>query len=480
VPLRVFDLLWSRRRYDEPIEIEVQSSHGWSVAMELLPDSTEQILVRPRKDLDTGTARSASLRTVFVPPMTGLATEEPLYANREFLDLRLSQARPGEVLRNILHEAGQDAQAWDALRISIKRLFGYEILPPDARGAHILAEYRIDDGPRLDIASAGSGFQQVLMLLAYLNTRPGSVLLLDEPDAHLHVILQDAIYSELRAVAASKGSQLVVSTHSEVVINSVDPDELCVVLHEPRMLADTAERQRLIKSLGILSNTDVMLAIEVPGVLYVEDYTDLDILRAWATTLGHKALPLLTTRLLWRKTVSEPREGASGVSSRDHYEALRLVRADLPGLEILDRDGNERLPETEIVGQGLQRVRWKRYEIESYLVHPLALERFVSIQMGGEERSREARQDLRTAFTQLFSGLTLDFERDPLHPPPLVETFLTSRKARTDVLPPLLSAAGLPGFPYTRYHEIAAAMAADEIHPEAIEKLDMIATAFNR
>ena len=36
------------------------------------------------------------------------------------------------------------------------------------------------------------------MLLTFLNTRPGSVLLLDEPDAHLHVILQDAIYGELR------------------------------------------------------------------------------------------------------------------------------------------------------------------------------------------------------------------------------------------------------------------------------------------
>ena len=30
------------------------------------------------------------------------------------------------------------------------------------------------------------------MLLAFLNTRQGAVLLLDEPDAHLHVILQDA------------------------------------------------------------------------------------------------------------------------------------------------------------------------------------------------------------------------------------------------------------------------------------------------
>ena len=56
----------------------------------------------------------------------------------------------------------------DAIR---SRLFGYELLPPTPRGAHILAEYQASPvGPRLDIASAGSGFQQVLMLLA-ISTR---------------------------------------------------------------------------------------------------------------------------------------------------------------------------------------------------------------------------------------------------------------------------------------------------------------------
>lgn len=250
VPLRTFDLLWRDRSYAEPMEIEVQSTQGWTITMEFLPNSTEQIMVRPRKDVETLTARTVSLPTVFIPPMTGLATEEPLYANRDFVDLRLSQARPGEVLRNILVEASQSDLAWKTLGDSIMRIFGYEILPPDPRGAHILAEYRMEpNGPRLDIASAGSGFQQVLMLLTYLNTRPGSVLLLDEPDAHLHVILQDAIYSELRSVAAQNSSQLVVATHSEVVIDSVDPDELCLLLEMPRLLANNEQKKQLIKSL---------------------------------------------------------------------------------------------------------------------------------------------------------------------------------------------------------------------------------------
>ena len=57
--------------------------------------------------------------------------------------------------------------------------------------------------------------------------------------------------------------------------------------------------------------------------------------------------------------------------------------------------------------------------------------------------------------------------------------FLIGTKARTDLLPPALAAAGLPAIPYTRYSEIAAVMRPEEIHPEVIEKLDAIQRAFN-
>jgi hypothetical protein len=56
--------------------------------------------------------------------------------------------------------------------------------------------------------------------------------------------------------------------------------------------------------------------------------------------------------------------------------------------------------------------------------------------------------------------------------------YLRNTKARTELLPPALDAAGLPGFPYTWYHEIAAVMKPEEIHHEVTEKLDKIMEAF--
>ncbi|HEX6901956.1 MAG TPA: AAA family ATPase [Thermoanaerobaculia bacterium] len=477
VPLREFDLLWCKKTTSSPIEIEIRDEVGWTVAMELRYDSTEQMSVRPTAATSPDALQKAKLDAVYIPPMTGLTSEEPLYARPDYLDTLLGQGRPGEILRNLLVRARDQGEAWRELEDSIRRLFGYEILPPDDSGPLILAEYRANsESPRLDIASAGSGFQQILMLLTLLLTHQGATLLFDEPDAHLHVILQDAIYSELRAYAAKSNSQLILATHSEVIINAVDPGELCAILGAtPTLLTDAVERKKLIRSLSVLSNTDVMLAQSAPGILYLEDYTDLEILRAWAKTLDHPALPLLTTRLFWQKSVGDARRGGHGIPSPVHYETLQLVRRDLPGLEILDRDGNSNLPDKEVNGEGLQRIRWQRYEIESYLVHPEGLAAFLRSQLGPPPLSDEAVAGLRAGFEQADLGALLS---DPIHPGKLVESYLANNKARTTILPVLLDAAGLPGFPYTRYHEIAAAMSPEHIHPEAIEKLDAIVRAF--
>ncbi len=473
VPLRAFEFLWNERRYQTsaPIEIEIHHTAGWKVTMELIADSTEQIYVRPKSDVPAAMLREADLRTAFVPPMTGLSTDEPVY-QRPKLDQLLGQGRPGEIIRNLLVEAHQSETAWRDLTASMQRLFGCEVLPPDASGADIIAEYQMGGSEtKLDIASAGSGFQQVLMLLTFLNTRPGAVLLLDEPDAHLHVLLQDAIYSELRSVAARQQSQLIVATHSEVIINSVEPCELCVLFNQPRCVTDEGERTKLARSLGILTDTDIMLALGSPGVLYLEGHTDLNILREWARILDHPVKDALATRIFWRPTVWETRLGARGITAREHYDALKLVRDDLPGLVILDGDDNPNIQPTPLTGQGLQRVRWRRYEIESYLIHPTALARYVGKKIGDDAVGLYL-ADLEKYFADNFPPAVV---RDPLGD----HAFLNSTKARADIIPPALAAAGLHGIPYTDYHEIAALMQPEEIHPEVKEKLDALQRAFN-
>lgn len=473
VALRSFDFLWRERDCGDFIEIELAHDGIGLVAMEFHYDTTEQIKVRPSLRCKPDILRSLTFDASFVPAMSGLATREAQYANPATIDALLAQSRPGEVLRNLLLVAHGDQPAWERLVAGVRRMFNVELQAPVA-GAWIVAEYKSAGSDKLlDIASAGSGLQQVLLLLTLLNTRPGRVLLLDEPDAHLHVFLQDAIYSELRGAAARQGSQLIVATHSEVVIDSVDARELCLMYGQPRLLADDAEKAKLIAGLGGLSNADLMVADAAQGVLYVEDYTDVDLLRQFAQVLGHQpAIRLLSQRLMWKAIQAALPNGLGEFRPQQHWDMLKLVNPALPALELLDGDAKNKADE-RITGTAdvVQRLRWRRYEVESYLLHPALLTRFVERTAG----PGAAVAALQAEMLRIFQA---DFMNDPAHPVPLVAAYLRSTKASEDTLPALLQAAGIHNFSKNRMVEIAALAHADELDAEIAEKLDKICRAF--
>ncbi len=476
VALRSFDLLWRDRSTGKPIVIEMQLGTLPPVAMEFHFDTSEQVKVRPTVATTPEALRQATVSTVFIPAMSGLQPNEALFARAETVNELLAQSRPGEILRNLMYHASLDDTAWRKLNDTIGRLFHVELIPP-AVGAFIVAEYSSPGSTqRLDIANAGSGFQQVLMLLTLLLTRPASVLLLDEPDAHLHVILQDVIYTELRRIAAESDSQLIIATHSEVMIDSVDPRELCLMYGKPKLMADNDEKKRLIDSLSGLSHADIMLAESAKGVLYVEDYTDIEILRAVARILDHPAYPLLSGEIMWKKSMAPMPEGLGGFTSQQHWQMLKLVRPDLRALELLDGDSKNKADES-ITGtaERMQRLRWKRYEIESYLVFPAVLKRFLESKLGAGAPSEPA---VAAMLDELRRTLDQEFLDDPYHPKMLVEKYLEAEKVSESLLPALLQAAGLHNVPKNRFSEIAAQFKPEEIHPEVIDKLDKIQRAF--
>ena len=99
--------------------------------------------------------------------------------------------------------------------------------------------YRDEHDVQLDLSSSGRGLQQTLLLLTYLALHPGAVLLLDEPDAHLEILRQREIYVKLRESARETGSQLVIASHSEEVLNqaaSSGGDSVVAFLGKPHLI----------------------------------------------------------------------------------------------------------------------------------------------------------------------------------------------------------------------------------------------------
>lgn len=89
-----------------------------------------------------------------------------------------------------------------------KRLNGF-----DRRTGDLLVQ--IGNGDSHPIEELSSGEKQVLLMLATVTRwlRPGGIVLVDEPDLHLHVSLATAFVSHLRRMVADKGGQLIIASH---------------------------------------------------------------------------------------------------------------------------------------------------------------------------------------------------------------------------------------------------------------------------
>ena len=91
----------------------------------------------------------------------------------------------------------------------------------------ITMEYR-ERGSTLDISASGRGLQQTLLILAYMYSNPGAIILMDEPDAHLEILRQRNIYRLITEVAMDSGSQIIAASHSEVLLNEAAEKDLVI------------------------------------------------------------------------------------------------------------------------------------------------------------------------------------------------------------------------------------------------------------
>ena len=242
VPVPEADMLWHRRytrnvrrvagrRKPENIRIDILvegagADGPWACGLEFDYANTETFYCRLLRTDPQGRSRmpvpeqAKSVRVAFLSPMSGLAAAETRLEPGA-VNVRIGDGRTAEVLRNLCHRIAQeDSTGWNALAERLESLFGVRIGMPrhDLQRGELTMGYE-EDGIQFDLSSSGRGLQQTLLILAYLHAYPGAVLLLEEPDAHLETLRQKNIYRLLSEAASERGNQIIVASHSEVILN---------------------------------------------------------------------------------------------------------------------------------------------------------------------------------------------------------------------------------------------------------------------
>src|SRR3990167_4821054 len=79
---------------------------------------------------------------------------------------------------------------------------------------------------------AGTGVLQALQIFSYVTLFEPALLLLDEPDSHLHPDNQGLLASALQLAAAETTTQVILSTHSRHLVDALYEDSHFVWLKE--------------------------------------------------------------------------------------------------------------------------------------------------------------------------------------------------------------------------------------------------------
>ena len=414
---------------DIPLVITLGVWHGnkvESVTMRFRNQGEELVYCTP----DESTLRNmevfeaaANLNVELLYPISGLETEEPILKSGR-IDVLLGQGQTAQVLRNlclIVHKS--EPEEWRRITSLMERLFAVRLGEPRETSRGSIEFFYTQEGVKepLDVALAGRGFQQMLLIFAYLFSHKRSVLLIDEPDAHLEMLRQKQVYVLLRDIAAENHSQVVMVTHSEVILEEALDRNLTLLLDGKA--DDLAAKKEIRDTLKHFGAEHYIKARERGYVLYVEGGTDIDMLHAFAVHLAHPVARIWDERINsfyvqnnYPDQTLEAElarvEGGFGITPKEHFFALRNMIHDLKGLAILDNDG--RNPADSDNG-GLKIVYWRRYEAENYFITPDILTNFVREEYSDLELFNRFQIETEEVLFQLilerlFGGNTTDYD----------------------------------------------------------------------
>lgn len=327
-------------------------------------------------------------RVAYVPPFSGL---EPTEKRLDDPPLRqqIGKGQPGSVLRNLLlkvstaapqddsqgNTKGGGVSDWQELADVLYRWFDVKISQPKydpTKDVYITVEYA-QDGKSYDIISGGSGFHQALTLLAFLFGYQPTTILLDEPDAHLHVNLQREIIDYFKKKSQERGIQFLIATHAEEFVRGVDASQIVSLLNRlPRRVESTPA---VLRAMADVSNEEITRLTGSPYILYVEGESDERILRAWASACcAQEAVDKVCFKTMGGGGKSNMKERAD-----QHFSALKQVIPTVERLMLFDFDDTNEAFHPPANNQVL--FEWKRKNIENYLLVPDAWERAVLLKL---------------------------------------------------------------------------------------------------
>lgn len=227
--------------------------------------------------------------TAYIPGLAGLSEKESILA-QPTLRRQAASGDAGGVLRNILlnlrsRRTDEPDDTAGLMRLERLNELIQQVHPgvqvdvsfEEREDYHISATIRTEGlaAQSRPLETAATGVLQVVQIFAYLILFEPKILLIDEPDAHLHPDKQERLIEALERVAPEYDTQVILTTHSPHIVRAASPAAKLVWMREGTVETDDDEAIRRLLGWG---------GLDKAALFFVEDEDDKPlraILRQW-------------------------------------------------------------------------------------------------------------------------------------------------------------------------------------------------------
>jgi len=342
-----------------------------------------------------------NLFSIYVPGLAGVPNSEELRA-KAIVRKGVASGDANLYLRNILYYIEEDGLL-DNLNVWLSEIFedSHVEVIFDQDSDSSLGVYVTVRGTQSPLELCGTGILQILQIISYVTYFNPKILLLDEPDSHLHPNNQALLCETLQRISEETDTQIILCTHSRHIVEAFYGNANFIWMKDGIVHNQGTEIDKLpiLLDIGALDDFDRLQSGELEVVVLTEDsntrYLNL-LLSANGYDLGKV--------LIYSYKTSSNLEGANLFSC-----FLREVANDCKVLIHRDRDFMTE-HEVDIVKQKIRRAQAIPFittgsDIESYF----AKEEHISDVLGVELQevldwtdliARENHVDIQHQFTR--------------------------------------------------------------------------------
>ncbi|NMB80872.1 MAG: AAA family ATPase [Ignavibacteria bacterium] len=369
--------LWYEQKTGKPILIDVTFFDGKKFGVSL-KQQFGQLHVSADTLPDGLTAKEMSeyfgVEVAFIPGLVGVLVTEPFSAGARRSALA-NQGRYSEIFRSSLFQLkSREKELIEKINEWLNGLFDVELDTIDFnadKDEFITVKYK-QSKISYDVVSSGSGLQQVIQMLTYLYLSKPKVLLIDEPDAHLHSKLQSRLGDLFKKVSSDLNAQVFLSTHSIDLIDTFSTKEVIVINSKIKENNPIGNSDKLVSALvdnNIIDVSALSRLLSSKKLVVIED-KDQTVLKAIDKCCGN---------LLYSSKSPCYVLPAKGVGNFRAISELGKVLKSLAKIDfeitfVQDKDGMPEFLVSDYLelhkSDGIAVILLENHEIESYLINP--------------------------------------------------------------------------------------------------------------